>query len=125
MFLVPSASIFSYSFLTMVAPTAVSSTSKKAQLFKGSSHRTDSDALVICHKGRRDTYNDRFSPLHKHLDLLGLVDNLLGVLGTYHKALAAKNTFVADYVGLISRKTNGLDRTVTNTFISVFAVGFF
>ena len=63
--------------------------------------------------------------MQQYLYLLGRINYLLCILGTYYKALTAKNAFVAYDMSLIARKANSLDRTVTDTFIAVFTVGFF
>ena len=63
--------------------------------------------------------------INLHAHLFGIVHNLLGVLRTDHKALPAQNALVADDVRLVARKPDGFDRAVPDTFVAVFAVGFF
>ena len=63
--------------------------------------------------------------LEQNLDLFSLVNDLLCVLRTDYKALTAHDALVADDICLIAGKTNGFDRTVTNTLVTVFTVGFF
>ena len=94
----------------------------ETDLFKGAFHGAYSHALVICHKGGCKADNDRLAALKKHSDLFGFVNYLLCVLRTYYKTLTAQNTFVSDYIRLVSGKSYGFHGAMAYTFITVFAV---
>ena len=85
----------------------------------------DSHILIIGDERRRNARDDRFSAAQQCAHKLRAVRDLLRILGTYDKALTAKNTLIADDIRLIAGKPNGLHRTVTDTFIAIFTVGFF
>ncbi len=97
----------------------------EAQLFKRFPHGLNADALIVGYKGGGQRSYHRAAALNEHLSLFGLVHDLLGVLGADHKAVAAKDTFVADDVRLITGEAYGFHRIMADTFIAVFAVGFF
>ena len=97
----------------------------EAEFAKSLAHGTDSYTFVICNEGRRKTDVDRCARLKKHLDLFGFVYDLLGVLWTYDKALTAHDAVRADDVCLVAGEADGFYRTVPDTVITVFAVGFF
>ena len=97
----------------------------KAELFQSLSHRLNADAVVICYKRRGKAYENGVGSVKKNLCFFGFVYNLFCILRTYHEALTAEYTFVADNMRLIPRKANGFYRAVTYTFVAVFTVGFF
>jgi hypothetical protein len=47
---------------------------------------------------------------------------LLCILGAYDKALATKDTFIANYMGLVAGKADGLYRAVPYAFVAILAV---
>ena len=97
----------------------------KAELLESLPHCADTHALVVCNKRRSKADKNGIAALQKHLNLFCLVNDLLCVLRTDYKALTAHYTLVADDICLIAGKTDGFDRTMTNTLVAVFTVGFF
>ena len=98
---------------------------EKAQLFQGSAHGFDTDPFIVGDKGGSQADHHGIAALEEDSGLLGAVYDLLGVLGTNNKTMTAQNALIADDMGLVSRKADGLYGTVTDTLIAVFAVGFF
>ena len=94
----------------------------KAEFLYCFTHCLNADSVVIRDKGRSKTDDNGFFALQYNFNYLGLVYYLFCVLGTDYEALTAENTFVADYVRLVSRKSDGFNGTVTDTFVAVFAV---
>ena len=94
----------------------------KAESLKGLAHTVDTDAVIVCNEGRRKAYVYGITRIDKHLGGLAAVSDLLSILGTYYEALAAEDTFVADYMSLVARKANAFYGTVADTFIEVFTV---
>ena len=76
-------------------------------------------------EGGRHAGNHRAAGGNQLLDLRQIIPDHLGVLRAVDKALAAEDALVCDDVSLVVRKTDALDRTVTDTFVTVFAVGLF
>ena len=97
----------------------------KAQGFEGFSHALDAHALVVGGKGRREAGDHRRAGLQQHAHLFGFIHDFLGVLRADHKALAAQDALVANDIGLVARKADGLNRAVADALIAVLAVGFF
>ena len=97
----------------------------KAQLLQSFFHRADSHAGIIGHKGRGQTYIHRRTGRNQRPGSFGVVSDFFGVLRAVDKALAAQNTLIVDNIGLVIGKFNRLDRTMPDTFIAVFTVGFF
>ena len=81
-----------------------------------------SKKMYVCLLYTSKTDDNGFFALQYNFNYLGLVYYLFCVLGTDYEALTAENTFVADYVRLVSRKSDGFNGTVTDTFVAVFAV---
>ena len=69
--------------------------------------------------------DDRSIALKHYADPLGVVNYLFCILRTNNKALAAEYTLIADYVSLMPREADRLDRTSAYTSVAVFAVGLF
>ena len=59
------------------------------------------------------------------LDVLYVVFDLLGILGTDLKALTAQDAFVLNNVCLTCRELDSLDGAVTDALVTVFTVAFF
>ena len=78
---------------------------------------------MVGDKRRSKTHHNRITALQQNPDFFRTVSNLLCVLRTNHKAMAAQDALVADDMGLVSGKTNGLHRTVADAFIAILAVG--
>ena len=97
----------------------------KAEFFQRLAQLLYAAAGVIGNKGGRQTGDHRRAALQHHAHLAHLADDLLGVLRADHKALSAHDAFVLNDIRLIAGKADRLDRTVADTFIAVFAVGFF
>ena len=97
----------------------------KAQLFKCFFHCGYTHAVVVCDKRRSEADDNGSSGLNEYANLFGFGRNLLGILRTHHKTLPAKNTFVTYDMRLVARKSNGLYRAVTDTFITVLTIRFF
>lgn len=53
-----------------------------------------------------------------------LTFDLLGVLGTDHKALPAQNALVSDNMRLVAGKPNGLHRAMAYAFIAILTIRF-
>ena len=98
---------------------------EKAELLERFAHRVYAHALIVCYERRSKANDDRVAALEQDFYFLGLVDYLLCILRTYDKTLAAEYTFVADNICLIAREAYRLHRAMADTFIAVFAVGFF
>ena len=94
----------------------------KSELFERAAHGLNSHALIVGDKGGSEADYNRVAALEKDTSLFGSVHDLLGVLRANNKAMAAENTLVADDMSLVTRESDGLDGTVANTFIAVFAV---
>ena len=97
----------------------------KAQFFQGLPQFFYSAAGIIGNEGRGQAGYHRCAALQHHTHLAGLIHNLLGLLRAYHKALPAHNALILDDIGLIAGEANGLDRTMADTLIAIFTVGFF
>ena len=97
----------------------------KAQLLQRFPQLLYSAAGIISKERGRQTGDHRRTALQHHPHLIHLADDLLGVLRTNHKALSAHDAFILNDICLIARKADRLDRTVADTFIAVFTVGFF
>lgn len=98
---------------------------EKAELFESFSHSSDSDLIIVSDKRRRKADYNGIAVLEQDFDFLRLVDDLFCILRANDEAMAAQNTFVADYISLIARKSDRFNRAVADTFIAVFAVRFF
>ena len=98
---------------------------EKAQLFQGTAHGSNADPFIVGDEGGSQADHHGIAALEQDAGLLGAVHDLLGVLGTNNKTMTAQNALIADDMGLISRKADGLYGTVTDTLIAVFAVGSF
>ena len=96
----------------------------KTEFFERVSHRAYSDAFVIGYKRRSERHVNRVSRIDKHFRFFRLVDDFFCVLRTHDETVTAKNALVTDYVRLISRKANGFDGAMSDTFVAVFAVRF-
>ena len=94
----------------------------EAELLERFAHRADAGALVIGDKGGGQADDDRRIGLQQHLDLFGLIDDLLGVLRTDNKALTAHDALVANDVSLVAGKADGFDGAVPDALIAVPAV---
>ena len=97
----------------------------EAELLERLTHCTDTHALIVGYERRSKADNNGIAALQKHLDFFCFVNDLLSVLRTDYKALAAHYALVADNICLIPGKPNGFDRTVTNTLVTILTVGFF
>ena len=97
---------------------------RESQLLQAFPHAFDADAVVVGDKGRCKRRDDRGAALNQHLHLFGLINDFLRVLGTDNKAVSAENAFVSDDMRLVPGKTDGFHRTVPDTFVAVFTVGF-
>lgn len=98
---------------------------KKTERLERFSHGADARAVVVGYKRGGKAGDDRRAALQKYFDFFKLTGNFLGVLGASDKTLPAVNAFIMDDVGLIARKSNGLDRAVPYALVAVAAVGFF
>ena len=78
----------------------------EAELLESLTHCADTHALIVSYERRSKADNNGVTALQKHLDLFCFVNDLLSVLRTDHEALTAHNTLVADYICLITGKTN-------------------
>ena len=97
----------------------------KPELFERVAHSAYAHAVIAGDKGRCETDDNGIAAVKHYPDLFGLRCDLLSVLRTHDKALAAENAFISDYMCLIARKADRLYRAVAYAFIAVFAVGFF
>ena len=93
----------------------------KAELLQSLAHTVDTDSVIVGGKGRCKR-RINVTILQQNLDFFGAVDDFFGVLRTDDKALSAENTFIFHNMSLTARKTDGFDRAVANTFITVFTV---
>ena len=74
----------------------------EAKLFERISHGLYSNALVIGYKRGSKADDHRIPALKKNAYALRTVYYLLGILGTYDKAMAAQNTFISYNMRLVS-----------------------
>ena len=94
----------------------------EAELLESTTHRLDSRSLVIGNEGGGEADNYGVAALNKNARLFCAVNDLFRVLRANNEAMAAKDALVTDNVSLVSRETDRLNGTVTNTFITVFAI---
>ena len=97
---------------------------KEAQLLQGFPHTVDTHALIVGHEGGGQAHDDLFPALQEHFGFFRFVHDLLGILGTHHKTVAAEDALSPDDIGLIAGKADGFDRAMTDAFVAVLAVGF-
>ena len=94
----------------------------EAKLDERLANRVCSAALPAGIDGRvKARYYGRFS-LEHHADSLSIVNDLLCLLRTDDKALAAQDTLVAYYMRLMSREAYGLDRAFSYASVAILAV---
>jgi hypothetical protein len=85
----------------------------------------DACPIVIGNKRRCHARPDRCIALEQDLGDFHGVGDFLGILRTYDKTRATEDTVIPNDMSLISGKPNGLDRTMSDTFVTILAVGFF
>ena len=97
----------------------------KTELFKSATHGLYTYSLIVSYKGGCKADYNGISTLKQDTYLFGAVNYLLCILRTNDEAVTAKNTLVSDYMSLVTGKADRFNRTVSDTLITVFTVGFF
>ena len=98
---------------------------RKTELLQSGTHSVYPYPVVIGDKRRRKADVNGRAARNKNFSLLNFALDFLGILRADYEAVSAKNTFVADYMRLICRKSYRFYGAEANTLIAVFTVRFF
>lgn len=94
----------------------------EAKLYKCLAHGVCSAALPAGIEGRvKARYHGRFALKH-HADPLAVINDLLCLLRTDNKTLAAQDALVAYYMCLMPREADRLDRAFSYASVTILAV---